>query len=84
MSPVVLERLPPSRLGALLDHLGAIDDPRVPWQVAHPLPQVLLLAVRGTICDGEDHDLTAERGEAHPPLLHRHLPTTTACRAGAG
>jgi predicted transposase YbfD/YdcC len=74
MSLVSLESLPPSRLKALLDHFGEIDDPRVPWQVAHPLPEVLLLVVCGTICDCEDYDLIAEWGEAHLPILRRYLP----------
>ncbi len=34
-----------SRLRALLDHFGKIEDPREPWRVAHPLPEVLLLVV---------------------------------------
>ncbi len=29
----------------LLEHLGAIEDPREPWRVTHPLPEVLLLVV---------------------------------------
>jgi hypothetical protein len=37
-----------SRLRALLDHF--VDD-REPWRVAHPLQQVLLLVVCGTIGD---------------------------------
>ncbi len=32
-----------SRLRALLDHFSIIEDPREPWKVAHPLPEVLLL-----------------------------------------
>ncbi|MEA2906535.1 MAG: hypothetical protein QOI12_3922, partial [Alphaproteobacteria bacterium] len=37
------------RLRALLDHFAVIEDPREPWRVAHPLPEVLLLVVCGTI-----------------------------------
>src|SRR5215207_6491390 len=51
MSVALLESLPKSRLKALLDHFGKIEDPREPWRVAHPLPEVLLLVVCGTICD---------------------------------
>ena len=37
------------RLRVLLDHFAAIDDDREGWRVAHPLPEVLLLIVCGTI-----------------------------------
>lgn len=74
MSLVLLENLPKSRLKALLDHFGEIDDPREPWRVAHPLPEVLLLVVCGTICDCEDYDLIAEWGETHLPVLRRYAP----------
>jgi hypothetical protein len=35
--------------GFLLDHFGRIADERESWRVAHPLPEVLLLAVCRTI-----------------------------------
>ena len=60
MSLAVLDSLPKSRLKALLDHFGRIGDPRQPSQVAHPLPEVLLLVVCGTICDCESYELIAE------------------------
>src|SRR3954468_21264533 len=63
MSLSVLDSLPKSRLKALLDHFGRIDDPRQPSQVAHPLPEVLLLVVCGTICDCESYELIAEWGK---------------------
>lgn len=74
MSLVNLESLPKSRLKVLLDHFGEIEDPREPWRVAHPLPEVLLLAVCGTICDCDDYDAIAAWGEAHLPFLRRYLP----------
>jgi predicted transposase YbfD/YdcC len=74
MSVGLLESLPKSRLKALLDHFGHIEDPREPWRVAHPLPEVLLLVVCGTICDCEDYDLIAEWGEEHLAVLRRYLP----------
>ena len=74
MSLVILESLPKSRLKVLLDHFGEIEDPREPWRVAHPLPEVLLLAVCGTICDCDDYDAIAAWGEAHLPFLRRYLP----------
>src|SRR3954452_1745072 len=66
MSLAVLESLPKSRLKALLDHFGHIDDPREPWRIAHPRPEVLLLVVCGTIYDCEDYDVIAAWGN---PLL---------------
>jgi predicted transposase YbfD/YdcC len=74
MSLAILESFPRSRLKALLEHFAAIDDPREPWRVAHPLPEVLLLVVCGTICDGEDYDVTAAWGKANLPVLRRYAP----------
>lgn len=74
MSVVVLESLPKPRLKALLDHLAVIEDPRDPWRVAHPLPEVLLLTVCGTICDCDDYDGIAEWGETHLGFLRGFLP----------
>ena len=62
------------RLKALLDHFATIDDPREPWRVAHPLPEVLLLVVCGTICDCDDYDAIADWGRAHLSFLRRFLP----------
>lgn len=63
-----------SRLRALLDHFAVIDDPRQPWRVAHPLPEVLLLVVCGTIADCDDYEHIAAWGEAHLPFLRKILP----------
>lgn len=63
-----------SRLRALLDHFSVIEDPREPWRVAHPLPEVLLLVVCGTIADGDDYDTIAAWGEQHLGFLRRFLP----------
>lgn len=63
-----------SRLRALLDHFSVIDDPREPWRVAHPLPEVLLLVVCGTIADCDDYDHIAAWGQAHLPFLREMLP----------
>ena len=43
------------RLRSLLQHFSAVTDPREPWRVAHPLPDVLLLAVCGTIAACVDY-----------------------------
>jgi predicted transposase YbfD/YdcC len=63
-----------SRLRALLDHFAIIDDPREQWRVAHPLPEILLLVVCGTIADCDDYEGIAEWGEAHLAFLRRFLP----------
>lgn len=63
-----------SRLRALLDHFAIIEDPREPWRVAHPLPEVLLLVVCGTIADCDDYEGIAEWGETHLAFLRRFLP----------
>lgn len=74
MSIVILEPFEKPRLKALLDHFGAIEDPREPWRVAHPLAEVLFLVVCGTICDCDDYDLIADWGETHLAFLRRYRP----------
>jgi predicted transposase YbfD/YdcC len=63
-----------SRLRALLDHFSVIEDPREPWRVAHPLPEVLLVVVCGTIADCDDYEGIAAWGKAHLAFLRRFLP----------
>ena len=74
MSIAVVFPAEKSRLRALLDHFAIIDDPREQWRVAHPLPEVLLLVVCGTIADCDDYEGIAEWGEAHLGFLRRFLP----------
>lgn len=74
MPVAMLEGHEKPRLRSLLDHFARIEDPREPWRVAHPLPEVLLLVVCGTICDCEDYDLIAAWGNAHLDFLRRYLP----------
>jgi predicted transposase YbfD/YdcC len=62
------------RLRALLDHFAVIEDPREPWRVAHPLPEVLLLVVCGTMADCDDYEAIAAWGKAHLSFLRRYLP----------
>ena len=59
------------RLRSLLDHFSAVPDPRQPWRVAHPLPEVLLLVVCGTIAANDDYDDIVDWGEAHLSFLSR-------------
>jgi predicted transposase YbfD/YdcC len=63
-----------SRLKALLNHFSTIDDPREPWRVAHPLPEVLLLVVGGTMADCDDYEAIAAWGKTHLAFLRRYLP----------
>lgn len=63
-----------SRLRALLEHFSEIEDPREAWKVAHPLPEVLLLVVCGTIADCDDYEHIAAWGEAHLGFLREMLP----------
>jgi predicted transposase YbfD/YdcC len=75
MSLTILYDIPErSRLRALLDHFAIIEDPREPWRVAHPLSEVLLLVVCGTIADCDDYEGIAEWGKAHLTFLRRFLP----------
>jgi hypothetical protein len=64
-----------SRVRALLDHFAVIEDPREPWRVAHPLPEVLLLAVCGTIEDCDDYEGIAAWGNG-PHLAGPHCRRT--------
>jgi|SRR5215475_13087195 predicted transposase YbfD/YdcC len=63
-----------SRLRLLLDHFSIVEDPRERWRVAHPLPEVLLLVVCGTIADCDDYEGIAEWGTSHLPFLRQFLP----------
>ncbi len=62
------------RLRVLLDHFALLDDDRESWRVAHPLPEVLLLVVCGTIGACDDFDEIVEWGEDNLPFLRRFLP----------
>jgi predicted transposase YbfD/YdcC len=74
MNLTVLVTPEKSRVRALLDHFAVIEDPREPWRVAHPLPEVLLLAVCGTIADCDDYEGIAAWGKAHLAFLRGFLP----------
>ncbi len=63
-----------SRLKALLDHFAVIEDPRKPWRVAHPLAEILLLVVCGTIADYDDYEAIVEWGRTHLQFLRCLLP----------
>jgi len=62
------------RLRLLLDHFALIEDDREAWRVAHPLPEVLLLVVCGTIAASDDFEDIADWGEDNLAFLRRFLP----------
>jgi len=73
--PTVPEPMPGrSRLAALLEHFAQIEDPRDVRRILHPLREILLLVVCGTIADCDDYDAIADWGEAHADFLRQHLP----------
>ncbi len=72
------------RLASLLKHFSHLCDPRQKWRVAHPLPEVLLLVVCGTIAACDDYDDIVDWGEAHLSFLRRFLPIITVCPAPIG
>jgi predicted transposase YbfD/YdcC len=67
-------KLEPTRLRLLLNHLSDVEDPREPHRVAHPLDEILLLAVCGTIVGCDDYDAIADWGEVHLEFLRSFLP----------
>jgi predicted transposase YbfD/YdcC len=63
-----------SRLAVLLEQFGQIEDPRDVRRITHPLAEVLLLVVCGTIADCDDYDHIAAWGADHLEFLRTHLP----------
>jgi predicted transposase YbfD/YdcC len=70
----MLETTEKPRLRLLLNHFALIEDEREPWRVAHPLPEVLLLIVCGTIAAGDDLEDIADWGADNLAFLRRFLP----------
>jgi predicted transposase YbfD/YdcC len=62
------------RLAALLDHFAQVEDPRDVRRILHPLPEILLLVVCGTIADCDDYEDIAAWGATHIDVLREHLP----------
>ena len=71
-----------SRLAVLLEHFATIDDPRDVCRIIHPLAEILLLVVCGTIADCDDYDHIAAWGETHLDFLRRHLPYANGLPGG--
>ena len=70
----MLETKEKPRLRLLLDHFALMEDDREARRVAHPLPEVLLLVVCGTIAAGDDFDDIVDWGEDNLAFLRRFLP----------
>ena len=62
------------RLAVLLEHFAQIEDPCDICRILHPLAEILLLVVCGTIADCDDYDHIAAWGEAHLDFLRRYAP----------
>lgn len=74
-----------SRLAALLEHFSAVEDPRDVRRILHPLPEILLLVVCGTIADCDDYEDIAARGARRISTFSASIcPTRMACRASGG
>jgi predicted transposase YbfD/YdcC len=65
-----------------LEHLGRIPDPHDVRRILHPLREILLLVVCGTIADCDDYDAIAGWGETHVDFLRRHLPYANGVPGG--
>src|SRR4051794_38120975 len=74
MSPAPAALSDKSRLAVLLEHFATIEDPRDVRRITHPLAEILLLVVCGTIAGCDDYDHIAAWGAAHLDFLRRHLP----------
>ena len=73
-----------SRLRALLDHFGVIEDPRdVPAGGASAAGSAVAGCMR-TMADCDDFDAIAAWGEAHLPFLRHYLPYHNGVPVDAG
>lgn len=59
---------------SLLDHFSALRDPREPWRVLYPLPEILLLILCGTLTGMDDFVEIKLWGEERLEFLRRFLP----------
>jgi hypothetical protein len=59
---------------SFLEYVSILPDPRIGGMVIYPLPEVLLSALVGVICGGDDWEEVALCAEAKLPFLRRYLP----------
>ncbi len=78
LEPNAMEQvLVKDRLRLLLDHFGAVGDPREACKIKYPLREVLFLVTCASIAGCDDYDEIADWGEHHLGFLKR-LSTTSA------
>ena len=65
---------PSPRIPSLLDHFSALKDPREPWRVIYPLPEIMLLVLCATLTGMEDFVEIKLWGEQRIGFLRRFLP----------
>lgn len=63
---------------SFFDHLGDIEDPRVPGMVVYPLDEILLTVLVGLLCRAEDFDEIEDVGVELLDWLRRILPFARA------
>ena len=67
---------------SLIEHFSALEAPRQSWKVLHPLPEMLLVVLCGTLAGGEDFVEVRRWVAPHLDSLCRLLlPMRRACRA---
>jgi predicted transposase YbfD/YdcC len=59
---------------SFLDHIGDVEDPRVPGMVVYPLDEILLAVLVGVLCRAEDFDEIEDVGVELLDWLRRILP----------
>lgn len=59
---------------SLIDHFGALDDPRQAWKVVYPLAEILLLVLCATVAGAEDFVEIRRWGTMNRDFLRRFLP----------
>src|SRR3954464_6729263 len=60
--------------GPLLDHFSALKDSRQQAKVLHPLPEIILLLLCGTLAGADDFVEIALWGGEHLAFLRHFLP----------
>lgn len=63
-----------TRSVSILAHFSALSDPRQPWRVVYPLPEILLLVLCATLSGMEDFVEIRLWGEQRLDFLQRFLP----------
>ncbi|MBS0643263.1 MAG: transposase family protein [Proteobacteria bacterium] len=71
-------------MAGLLEHVAEIEDPCDICRILHPLPEILLLVVCGTMAGCDDYDHVAVWAEAHLDFLRRYAPSSIASPVAAG